>query len=619
MPEYAAPTNLQRRSLSIALVMLLALSFFATSMSLGGSARAAQTSTLKDTTAALTPASALAYVDINLDQNSDQWHLSTDLLKRAGLDDVLSEGNVTSTETETADSFLGGSAALVLTKLPATGDVSLDSLTGEVTGAATDPASLTQSTIPSGFSVIFQSPDLASVEAQLKETLGDNADSDGSTVKTETYEGVVISSLTPTDPTATGTAYAVVKDSLVVATVAGDIKPIIDAATGKVATLADDTSYKTLKGDLNSDSLAFGLVNGTALLAQAKKQDPTVYADLDPTQVAQFDGTVGFVLWADQPGFRIDTLTLANPDATAAKAPAPLDGDFASKVPADSLFFANGTNINQFGILDSLGLVFAQALVGTGEEGIDGTPTAATPVSATEQAAQIYEQAAALLGFNIKTDFIDQLTGEFGVAVSASDLTSETPNISAIFATDVNDSQKVTDVASKISFILSSALGSTGLSSRDVKGSSITSIDLSGDTSTPEAGTPDASSDASSPLKIEYGVVDGQLLIGVNDGIDDYVNGPTDSLADSKVYKDTLAQLPQNPTGIVFVNVQEILPLLDEAASDLAVTATSVTVRDASPDCAKYDTQQEAQDAYDADSFTNFDLDEDLDGQACED
>jgi hypothetical protein len=78
---------------------------------------------------------------------------------------------------------------------------------------------------------------------------------------------------------------------------------------------------------------------------------------------------------------------------------------------------------------------------------------------------------------------------------------------------------------------------------------------------------------------------------------------------------DTLAQLPGDPTGISFVNLEQIVPLVAEAESALG-GASSV---DASPDCAKFATQAEAQAAYDEDSFTNFDLDQDFDGKACED
>lgn len=59
-----------------------------------------------------------------------------------------------------------------------------------------------------------------------------------------------------------------------------------------------------------------------------------------------------------------------------------------------------------------------------------------------EQEAQIYAKAATTAGFNLKTDFIDQLDGEYGLALSASDLTSGSPKIDAIFVTDTVNARR---------------------------------------------------------------------------------------------------------------------------------------------------------------------------------
>ncbi|MGB3306293.1 MAG: DUF3352 domain-containing protein [Thermomicrobiales bacterium] len=596
------PTQ-RHRGLSLALVSLLSVSMLFSALISGSNpARAAQGSTLADTTADLTPATALAYISVNLDQKSDQWTLSTELLKRAGLTEALNEsgldnGSVESA-TDEADAFLGGHAAFVLSTLPMDDSFNLDAITGEVSGAMTDPGTVANGDVPSGFAVIIESPDPDAAQTQLEAMIEKDAQNNGSTVDTETYGGVEISSIAGTDADSAGTAVARVGDAVVLATLPTDIHPIIDTANGDVDKLSDDAAFKTLKSGLNADWLSFGMVNGSTLLDQLREQDPEVFAEVPASSIAQMDMVSGYVLWADQPGFRIDTLSLPGAGAESATAQEPLRNDFASKVSGDTLYFANSSNINQYGILDTVGLIFAQALVG---DSMDLATPGATPISLDESSAQIFAQAANVLGFNIKTDFIDQLTGEFGVAVSASDLTGSNPNISAIFVSDTEDATKVTDVASKISFILASALGGDVLSSRDVNGSSITSIDLSG---------------TGVAAALEFGVVDGQLLIGTDSGINDYVNGPTDSLADNKVYQDTMAELPAAATGITFLNVQGLMPLIDEATSSLGDMSTTL---DNSPDCAQFSSQEEAQAAYDEDQFANFDLDRDFDGTACED
>jgi len=582
----------------LSIILALAMAFAALVPTLGGlgSGKALAQGTVEDKTATVAPATALIYASVNLDTKSDQFTLAGELIKRAGLEKEVDSAtsSVSGDEQATIDAVTGGYAAFVLTKLPDQLSDSLDNLTTEVTSAASDPSALAEGDVPSGFAVVLQPSDPETTEKSLLDELtGDSS----AKATTETYEGVEITSVAATSADDTGTAVARVGDFIVIATLPEDIHPIIDTQTGKIDSLSTVESFNTLKGELNPAWLAFGFINGPRLLDGIETAAGDNATEIPAQTKAQLQAETGFVFWADQPGFRLDTLSLAAGGAATPVATPAVTGDLAEKVPADSLVFTNGMNINQYGVLDAIGLIFAQALVGTG----DSSTPVATPASIQDQQAAIYAQAASVLGFNLKTDFIDQLDGEYGFALSASDLTSDHPKIDALFVTDTVNAQKVTDTASKISFILAAAAGSDMISSREVNGSTITTIDAG---------------DASMPLKIEYGVVDGQLLIGVNDGIDNYVNGPTQSLASSELYKDTLAQLPGNPTGITFVNMEAITPLIAEAESAYSGSGSS---KDASADCAKFSSQEEAQAAYDEDSFTNFDLDQDFDGKACED
>lgn len=81
------------------------------------------------------------------------------------------------------------------------------------------------------------------------------------------------------------------------------------------------------------------------------------------------------------------------------------------------------------------------------------------------------------------------------------------------------------------------------------------------------------------PLTFEYGVADGQLLIGVNNGIDNFASTAGEPLA-SWLYKDTLATLPGDATGI-FMNLEQITPLIAEAEAAYA-SNTAGSMPDAS-------------------------------------
>lgn len=554
----------------------------------------AQSAAVEDKTATVTPADALVYASVNLDTKSAQFTLAKDLIDRAGLMQEIDSATSSASQQEqaTIDAVTGGYAAFVLTKLPAEFAGSLDTLTTEVSSAASNPSGLAAGGVPSGFAVILQASDPDAVEKTLLDDLK-NTDATQKVV-TDTYEGVTISSVAAMSSQDTGTAVARVGDFIVIATVPEDIHPIIDTHSGKADPLSGSAEYTSLKGELNAEWLTFGLVNGPRML-DAIDASAMASTEIPASTKAQLQAVTGFVFWADQPGFRMDTISMASGTAATPVATPQVRGDLADKVPADSLVFTNGMNINQYGVLDAIGLIFAQALISS-----ETNTGLATPVSVTDQQAAIYAQAASVLGFNLKTDFIDQLDGEYGFALSASNLTSGNPKIDALFVTDTVNAQKVTDVASKISFILAAAIDGEKISSRDVGGSTVTTLDLG---------------DPSMPLKVEYGVVNGQLLVGVNDGIDTYITGPAQPLATSPLYTDTLAQLPGDPTGITFVNLEQIVPLLAEAGSAYGGAMPT----DASPECAKFASQSEAQAAYDEDSFTNFDLDQNFNGKACED
>ncbi|MDQ3539436.1 MAG: DUF3352 domain-containing protein, partial [Chloroflexota bacterium] len=311
--------------------------------------------------------------------------------------------------------------------------------------------------------------------------------------------------------------------------------------------------------------------------------------------LASLDAYSAFAFWADEPGFRLDTLAVPA-EGQALPEVETLDPAFPDSIDGDSLFYAGGSNLGQDPIINALALAFAQELVGMN--------AGATPVAAQDPedyADEVFAEAEATLGFNIKSDFLDHMVGEWGIAVGAEDVLSPEPVVNGIFASNVDDATAVGDVVNKLTAIAESASGEEfEISSREVNGSSVTTIDVS---------------DAGLPLVIEFGVVGEQFLIGVNEGLDSFVNGPDSSLADNETFQASLDTLPADFSAVSFVNLELIVPLVEETVAG----TTSTNVADADPACEEFTTQEEAQAAYNADNFENFALDQDFDGTACED
>lgn len=542
--------------------------------------------------AAFAPDTSLLFAELELDQGSDQWALAAELVERAGATDLLPMDDLRETEEALAElgATFDGQAGIVLTTFPDTG-ATIDNVTESAAGVATDPEALAGGDIPEGFAVIFQPTDPQALYDAIVEMSAEDA---GETEEVE-YNGYTIRVTSPADDSSTGTAIALVEEIVVASIFVEDVESIIDVVAGDTPALADTETFSGLRGQFDSEVLAFGYINGPALLKGAREQDPEGLAEVPDELLDSLNANSAFAFRADQPGFRLD-IRATPADGAALPVAETLDPTFAANVPADSLVYAGGMNLGADPNLQYLALLFA--------EGIAGVDSEATPIATPnpeDYADGVFAEAEGLLGFNIKTDFLDQMEGEWGLGLTVADVTGSSADVDAVFVSETGDATSVADVTDKITAIVSSEEDDTfEVSSREIAGSSVTIVDLG------ETGF---------PIVIEYGVVNDQFMVGINDGIDDFVNGPESPLSESATFTATMEQLPETFTSVAFVNLEQALPLLDLAVSG----AMGSDVIDADPACEAYATREEAQAAFDEDQFENFALDQDFDGTACED
>jgi hypothetical protein len=556
-------------------------------------------------TAVLAPETTLIYAAVNTDTNSDQFAQSRTLLERSGLADLFaSQGEEAMPSGESMDDlqpFLGGEIGVVVTKLPSSSDLPLDAVTGTMTGAleATAVADVTEVAAEGGVVGIVLAADPDAAFTKAEELQGQAADEAGVQVETTEYEGVQISSVAGSpDGSTEGSALARLGDFVVVASAQTDLEPIIDVEAGRSPSLADSENLTRLRGELNDEFMLWAYVNGPAVkesvTANATPQDLQTLEFLLGGNLSLLDAQTGAVLWADVNGFRFDTIS-----SLAAGASIPgmqnFDSTLDERVPADSLLFLNGMELGANPFMTAIALAVAQGV--NGEEG--GTiPEGADP---EEYATQQFEQAAQVLGFNLKTDFVDQLSGEFVLALSVTNLLSP-DGISGVFASNVGDASIVSDAVSKFAFIVASAASeTTTVSTREVGDFTVNVVE-------------DSSSGI--PLVIEYGVVGDQFIVGLGNGLQTFVDGPDQSLADNPTYQAVMAELPTEHGASAYVDLAQIIAFVQFF---LASSSGETSFEDASPDCANYASQEDAQAAYDADPGTLIDLDQDFDGQACED
>lgn len=577
--------------------VLTLISMLAAMATVGAAPQSAQAQESGLATASLAPETSLVYVALSLDTESAQWQLSQTLAERAGLDSLMemlrAEMDADDEQSleefqEEAGPFLGGEAALVLTSLAAVNEVNLSGLSGGIVDAT--PVAEDGST---GVAVIVNAADPDAAEAKVEELI----EEDGSEVEKTEYEGVTIRSVEGSE-TADALTYARVEDSLVFAAVPADVEPIIDTANGDAAALAESENFTGLQTELNDEFMLFGWLNGPALkegLTEQEEISQSIGAFSGQTLDA-LDAYTGFVMWADEPGFRLDTLSMPTEDAADRPGTQNFDSALVEQMPSDTLLFANGMDLGAMGILDAVGLAVAQVV--NGEEFGSG-PT--DPDEAEAYAEEQFEEAEQTLGFNLQTEFIDQMVGEFALGFRFSSLLD--PNgIGAILVSGVADPTTLTDSLSKISFIVAAgAQETTTYDTREVDGSTINVVE---DTS------------IGFPLRVEYGVVAEQFILGFGNALQEFVDGPDESLADNPQYQAVMATLPEEHGAQVYVDLAQIITV---AQGFLGASSGASDVEDASEECAEYDTQEDAQAAYDEDPGSLIDLDQDFDGQACED
>ncbi|HYJ13508.1 MAG TPA: DUF3352 domain-containing protein [Thermomicrobiales bacterium] len=558
-----------------------------------------------DTLADYVPGNSLFYAEFELDQTSDQIVLSAELIERANLDALIPDEEE-ETITDTVDTFglvIDGEAAIFVDEIPVDELMSVTDMAQDATDLGTDPMAAATEEIPQGWAVVAK-PSNAEQAFELYHSLvfGD----EGATIITDsTYGGFDIQTNVPVDEFDTAASIALVDDVIVVASTAEDIHPVIDTVNGDLEALSATTGFSDMREYFEPEVLSFGYVNGPAIVEQVEVAGGEEALDYIESEGASLDYTHGMAFWAVEDGFQLDTISMPGEGVEVPEV-TPYENMFAANLPADSIAFSGGMNLGSNPGIEAAALAIALGFI-TEESGGE---LMATPVTDPEATAdQIFAEAESIIGFNIKTDVLDSLVGEWATAstIGEFDIESESlPEFSAAFVTQISDGSGVTTAAEAITAQIEAENDPTvTVSSRDLNGDAITVVTVA---------------DVDVEFTMEYGVIGDTFAIGINQPVEFATTPATPALADDSVFTQTFETLPQDDvTSVTYTNLALLIPLVQdviEMSSNMSGTSTEL---DADPACGTYATQEEAQAAYDGDTFELWQLDLDFDGEACED
>jgi hypothetical protein len=558
---------------------------------------AAQASTVSLSTAEVAPADSIAYVVTTLDDQSEQWRLADVLLDRAGLGEALDAELGEAMKDEAGedlplDAFLGGEVGVIVgqTALDTLAEESMaganfDGMMGEMDMAS--PEAETDDLAAQGFAIALdtRAPDTA--WAGIQDSMSEESPEES------TYEGTTILYTAPQSADDEGMAAARAGDLILIATTPVDLHPLIDTAEGRTPAITTVPEFTAVHDALPDEFLMFAYVNNAAIMN----------TDFGPMGMAA--GTLGaesysgMAITADEPGFRLESVALAGEGETLPAVAANFASELVEIAPDDTLFFSSAADLGASGVLDALGATLISIAFGMGD------PTAAPDPDASPEdfIAEQYEMASSMIGINLQTDLFQQFSGEYGGWLTA-DLESE--NVSGVFTSGTEDPDTVANALMQLSFLIQGASGTeTPLTTREVAGGQVYVIDL-GD-------------DAGSTL--EFGLVGDRFVIGKGDAIDRFDGAPEESLASNPQFQAVMDTLPVEHNGVVYIDLVQAIPVFEvasEQSEDFDLGGFD-DFPDASESCANYASQEEAQTAYDAAESGTFDLDQDFDGEVCED
>jgi hypothetical protein len=346
-----------------------------------------------------------------------------------------------------------------------------------------------------------------------------------------------------------------------------DVTEIIDVVDGTTESLADAPAAQQVAAELPAETLSFTYLDGAAILdAAGEKVVQKLQAMMSPTDQAVWQAQSGLAISAVEPGFRIDAVAVPGESGTlgsAAIANDPAIPAAAERVPAGTFLYEAGViPENAFA---GAAYLLALAVNGdmAGEEwqsgGLDQLPS-------EEEMDEEIARAAATLGFDPRSELFDLLGGEFILFSSFPTIDMNGFGLNAVAAVTTSDPDTLNETTRKIAASIERADMGADVSTREVDGDTIYVV------SDPEM--------AEGP-SLQFGVVDDQVVIGTEGGIEDLTTEPATSLADDPQYQTVMSYLPSEYYQVAYVDIGQLIDMvttmlgaMDESQSADAGIAT---------------------------------------------
>jgi hypothetical protein len=360
---------------------------------------------------------------------------------------------------------------------------------------------------------------------------------DGTAWQETEYKDIKIAYFEPELEDDVGAAYATIGDFVVLA--AGGLESMqamIDVRDG--TSLSESENYQDVMAKLPSDQIGYGYIDvGVFMDAGLEAAGPALDdlpSDLiSPEQLTAVKG-IGFSVGLESNGLRFGYVAVFDTDALPESVLAAQDNSnkAAEHAPASTLFYLSGSGLGD--------------LIQTGLNAVKTMPDMA------EDLDEQLEMATAMLGVSVD-ELIQMLSGEFAMVVThdpAGIGGDASMPVGASFLLEAKDEEKFQRLINSVSGLL-------GLLGTDIEFPKVTINDVEVMTiQDPFGGN----------MLAGWGVGKGFFAIGTSKGLlEAAFGGGGETLANAAIYKSAVAPLPQENSGVFFVNLEGLLQIAGEA------------------------------------------------------
>ncbi|MDQ2683646.1 MAG: DUF3352 domain-containing protein [Chloroflexota bacterium] len=472
----------------------------------------------------LVPAHATFAVELNTDPESEQWAVAAANLEAGGLEDLI-YGTVAQlfASTDLPPALLDPEQSTLLG--------------GRIVAAGWGPAG-----DPLNQAAVFFETDNA--EAAYR-TLVASLISDVPAEVTEVE--------TPTGSMAFGDPFGLTilrVGNIVIAGEGLGIEEVVRVQGGGMPALSRFEPFTTTRDEQPEDAVAWAYLNGPAVGGRL----PEILFGLGSVQTSDIalatfltapflDAQSSLSVRATEDGFALHLVQQPSPLSTR---PLPASGasdNLAESVSNDAHVFASGTDLGENPILNDLITQLGIAVV-AGMQNPDFDPN--TP---------IFDQIRELTGIDLQAELLDQLRGDYLIALSAEGVDSP-GQVAGIVMSDLEEPETVNGLLRLIRLGLSAGLAedTSGIewTTEEVEGGSLLVFLIDA--------TP-------APVRLAVGIVHDQLVISLGDGFETLLN-PADgeSLADLDRFETAMDALPEPEAANLYVDLQQVIALAGQTA-----------------------------------------------------